>query len=145
VVGVNVPGADQAWPPDHDHGPDTALARELVALALVALDRLDPLLARLRAAVVDGPAREAGGGAPGCVVCATLAVVRAERPELAGRLAARATDLAAALRAALTEHAEAATATSATATDAPSARAVQRIPVDRVPTGRGQAGRGTSC
>jgi hypothetical protein len=165
VVGVNVPGADQAWPPDHDrgddvghargddvghdrrhdHGPDTALARELGALALVALDRLDPLLARLRAAVVDGPARDAGGGAPGCVVCATLAVVRAERPELAGRLAARATDLAAALRAALTEHAGAAAATPATATAAPSARAVQRIPVDRVPTGRGPAGRGTSC
>jgi hypothetical protein len=152
VVRVNVPGADRACPPGHDsahhsrhdHGPDSALARELGALALVALDRLDPLLARLRGAAADGPVRDAGGDAPGCVVCATLAVIRAERPELAGRFAAHATELAAALRTALTDHGG--TAAAAAPATPPATRPVQRIPVDRARTGREQTGgRGTSC
>ena len=123
---TDLPGAAQACA----HGHGTALAEELRALALVALDRLDPLLARLRA-VVDGPARDA----PDCAVCATLAAVRAERPELAGRLAAHATGLAAALRETLADRSA---ATPADTAEAPVHRPVQRIPVDRVP-------RGTSC
>jgi hypothetical protein len=126
VAPTDVPGA--ARPCAHGHG--TALAEELRALALVALDRLDPLLARLRA-VVDGPARDA----PDCAVCAALAAVRAERPELTGRLAAHATGLAAALREALGDRSA---ATPADTAEAPVRRPVQRIPVDRVP-------RRTSC
>ena len=123
---TDVPGSAQACA----HGHGTALAEELRALALVALDRLDPLLARLRA-VVDGPAPDA----PDCAVCATLAAVRAERPELAGRLAAHATGLAAALRETLADRSA---PTPADTAEAPVHRPVQRIPVDRVP-------RGTSC
>ena len=125
--GAGAPGAEQAC----THGHGTALAEELRALALVALDRLDPLLARLRA-VVDGPAPDA----PDCAVCATLAAVRADRPELAGRLAGHATGLAAALREALADRRPA--AAPADTAEAPVHRPVQRIPVDRVP-------RGTSC
>jgi hypothetical protein len=130
--GAGAPGAEQ--PCAHGHG--TALAEELRALALVALDRLDPLLARLRAAVVDGPAPD--GGVRECVVCATLGAVRADRPELAGRLAGHATGLAAALREALADRRPA--AAPADTAEAPARRPVQRIPVDRVP-----AGGGTSC
>ena len=123
---TDVPGAAQACA----HGHGTALAEELRALALVALDRLDPLLVRLRAAVDDGPALD--GDARECAVCATLAAVRAERPELAGRLAAHATGLAAALREALADRS---TTGPADTTEAPVRRPVQRIPVDRVPRG----------
>ena len=122
------------------HGPDTGhggLARELRALALVALDRVDPLLARLRDVMVDGSAPD---GAV-CPVCATLAAVRAERPELAGRLAAHAAGLAVALREALTEPGPA-----APEPEAETARPVQAIPVERIPVERGPAaGRRTSC
>ena len=125
VPGAGAPRAAQACA----HGHGTALAEELRALALVALDRLDPLLARLRT-VVDGPALD--GDARECAVCATLAAVRAERPELAGRLAAHATGLAAALREALADRS---TTAPADTTEAPVRRPVQRIPVDRVPRG----------
>src|SRR5690348_3945847 len=80
------------------HGGDRLVA-ELRAVALLALDRLDPLLARLRAAMAapDGP----------CPVCAALAAVRTDRPDLHGRLAEHASGLAAALRDALAEPAPA--------------------------------------
>ena len=64
---------------------------ELRALALVALDRLDPLLARVRDGAVDG--RGTTRPAPSCPICAVLALLRGERPELAvgrGRAARRA-------------------------------------------------------
>jgi hypothetical protein len=128
--GADGPGAGRSCP--HGHGGEHAgaLARELRALALVALDRLDPLLVRLRDAVVDAPAP--GGG---CAVCATLAAVRAERPELAGRLASHAAELAAALREALTDRSP-----SGGTTEAPApARRVQHIPVDRDPAEQGRA------
>jgi hypothetical protein len=129
--GADGPGAGRSCP--HGHGDHAgALTRELRALALVALDRLDPLLVRLRDAVVDAPAPGAGGE---CAVCATLAAVRAERPELAGRLAAHATGLAAALREALTDRGPSGDTTEASAP----ARRVQHIPVDRVPAEQGRA------
>jgi len=151
--GASTPGAEQACP----HGHGEALGQELRALVLVALDRLDPLLARLRDAVADGPAE--GAEARGCMVCTTLAAVRAERPELAGRLAAHATGLAATLREALGDRGPAAAppespSGSPDGQKAP-ARSVQRIPVVRVaavrtpvpvPAERGQhAGREPSC
>jgi hypothetical protein len=129
--GASTPGAEQACP----HGHGEALGQELRALALVALDRLDPLLARLRDAVADGP--EQGADARGCVVCTALAAVRAERPELTGRLAAHATELAAALREALGDRGAAAPPEAPVSSDAsdagkPPTRTVQRIPVVRV-------------
>lgn len=66
------PGAD---------GPDR-LAAELRALALVALDRLDPLLARLRAVLEEtAPGEPAcppstGGGHPADHVAALVAALR---------------------------------------------------------------------
>jgi acyl transferase domain-containing protein len=127
--GTSTPGTEQTCP--HEHGG--ALGQELRALALVALDRLDPLLARLRDAVADAP--EQGADARVCVVCTTLAAVRAERPELAGRLAAHAAELAAALREALGDRGAAGVPPEAqTSSEArkPPARTVQRIPVVRV-------------
>lgn len=122
------------------HGPgtghDTALAHELRALALVALDRVEPLLDRLRDAVADGSAAD---GAV-CPVCATLAAVRAERPELAGRLAAHAAELAAALRETLTDRGPAAPDPAAASAAAGTARPVQRIRVERIRVERGPAG-----
>jgi hypothetical protein len=133
--GASTPGAEQTCP----HGHGGALGQELRALALVALDRLDPLLARLRDAVAD--ASEQGADARGCVVCTTLAAVRAERPELSGRLAAHATELAAALREALGDRGPAGAPSESSEAPVPSdssearrapARTVQRIPVVRV-------------
>ena len=123
----NGAGADRSCP----HGHGTGVAHELRALALVALDRIDPLLARLRDAVVDGSASDAV-----CPVCAALAAVRAERPELAGRLATHAAELAAALREALSERGP---ATPGPTAEGEPARPVQRIRVERAPAGRGMS------
>jgi len=129
--GASTPGAEQTCP----HGHGGAVGQELRALALVALDRLDPLLARLRDAVADGS--DQGADARGCVVCTALAAVRAERPEPAARLAAHATELVAALREALGDRGPACAPAepseapdSSDARTAP-ARTVQRIPVVR--------------
>ncbi|GAA2895640.1 hypothetical protein GCM10010472_62790 [Pseudonocardia halophobica] len=75
-----------------------ALTRELRALAVAALDRVGPL--------VDA-ARTGEGGTPSscasCPVCALLAVLRGERPELAARLAEHAAGLLTVLRALVEE------------------------------------------
>lgn len=78
------------------HGSD-ALARELRALALTVLDRTEPLVAAMRSG--DRPAAPAG--CRSCPVCAVLAALRGERPELAVRLAEHAAGLMVILRAAL--------------------------------------------
>jgi hypothetical protein len=124
VVAVNGPGADRACPHGHD-GPGT-LAGELRALALLALDRLEPLLARLTDAAAGAPG--SADGARPCPVCAVLAAVRAERPESAARLARQATELAAALREALSDGPPAAADAGPAARPV---RRVERIPVDR--------------
>jgi hypothetical protein len=103
------------------HGRDR-LADELRAVALLALDRLDPLLARLRT-----PAAGAPGAAGPCPLCVALAAVHAERPEPARRLVEHAAGLATALRDALAEPAPAAPPPPAPT------RRVQHIPVDRAP------------
>lgn len=97
------------------NGPDGAhvLAAELRELALLALDRLDPLLDRV------------AQGDVACPVCAGVAAVRREHPELATRLVAGAAELAAALRAAVDD------AVDDPAADPLPARRVQRVPVDR--------------
>ena len=107
------------------HGRD-GLAVELRALALLALDRLEPLLAGARA---WGQGPEVAS-AP-CPVCAGLAVLRGEYPELTERLADRAAGLVAVLREALDERPDVAPSTPAS-----HAPRVQRIPVEREPAGR---------
>jgi hypothetical protein len=116
------------------HGSDD-LGAELRALALVALDRLDPVLARFR----DDAARATAGGAPAhgatctsCPICAALAAVRGERPEVAGRLAEQAAGLLGSLREALAAGAEPETPRPPARR---AARTVQHIPVDREPSG----------
>jgi hypothetical protein len=106
------------------HGRD-GLAAELRALALLALDRLEPLLAGARA----GSGRPEAGSTP-CPVCAGLAVLRGEHPELAERLADRAAGLVAVLREALDESVD------VTPPPRPAPPRVQRIPVERAPAGR---------
>jgi hypothetical protein len=119
-------GADRAC----GHGRDR-LVDELRAVALLALDRLDPLLARLRDAV------QAPDDAAPCPLCAALAAVRTDRPDLAGRLTEHATGLATALRDALAETAPSSPPASATPR---TTRRVQHIPVDREPVDREAGG-----
>ncbi len=125
---MNTPGGDRACPHGHDGGG--TLADELRALALLALDRLEPLLARLTDGAAGAPTPGSGPCA-GCPVCAVLAAVRAERPDLAVRLAAHAAELAAALRGALPDGPPVPAAGAAPGPRP--ARRVERIPVDRPP------------
>jgi hypothetical protein len=143
--------ADAAPPHCDAH---TGAATELRALALTALDRLEPAVQRWRTAP---PAAPGAATCAGCPVCAVLAVFRGERPELTGRMAAQLDGLLAVLRAALEEGdpgsaapaPDAGTSTAAgpdaasqtpTPTPSPpasapsggSGRRVQRIPVERV-------------
>ncbi|HLU59057.1 MAG TPA: hypothetical protein VKZ81_26650 [Pseudonocardia sp.] len=111
-------------------GGHEGIGEELRVLALAALDRVDPVLARLRA----GPVTDAPEACASCPVCAIIAALRGERPELAVRLAEHAAGLVAVLRTALLEGAEGGTASGAEpdpAADRPPPRRVQRIPVER--------------
>jgi hypothetical protein len=107
------------------------IGEDFRALALTALDRIDPVLDRMR----SEPAGSTDHGAPevcaSCPVCAVIAALRGERPELAVRLAEHAAGLVAVLRAALEEGTPAAAAADATARPARPARRVQRIRVER--------------
>ncbi len=160
-AGATGPGADRACPHAPDDAPrssDPHWVDDLRALFLLALDRLEPLLAQLlEAAEPDpGPAGPAGAGTTSgrCPLCLALEVVRRERPGSAARLAEHGAAAVAALRDAL------ATAPTAYGTEAPAprrgrpvehisverpgrraARAVRHVPVDRRPA-RGPAGPG---
>ena len=104
----------------------TGLPSELRALALAALDRLEPAVDRLR----TEPTTSANGTCAGCPVCALIAVLRGDRPELAARLAEQVGGALAALRAALEEGVgEFSPPVERTAAGSP--RLVQRIPVER--------------
>jgi hypothetical protein len=116
------------------------VGEELRVLALTALDRIDPVLDRLCAepgSAEPGSAEpgsaEPGSEAPGtcasCPVCAVIAALRGERPELVVRLAEHAAGLVSVLRAALDEGGTAPAA--AHVADPPPARRVQRITVER--------------
>ena len=131
---VTVPGDDRACPHARGDGADR-LAEELRALVLLALDRLDPVLVRLREVAT---ADRADAGAT-CPLCTVLAAVGGERPEPAARFAEHAAAAAAALRAAL--DGDAAGTASAERPDRqvptdperprPAGRPVERIAVDR--------------
>jgi hypothetical protein len=111
-------------------GGHAGLSDELRALALAAIDRIGPVLDRMRAepAPPEGvrPAPTCGV----CPVCAVISALRGERPELAARLAEQAAGLLAVLRAAL-EEGTPAPAEPAGETAPPPARRVQHIRVDR--------------
>jgi hypothetical protein len=104
-------------------GTHATLGAELRAVAVLALDRLGPVLDR---------AREGGPGTPSscatCPVCALAALLRGERPELAVRLAEHAAGLLAVLQAALHEEGE---PPPRPAEPPAPARRVQHIPVER--------------
>jgi hypothetical protein len=138
--GAAEPGAERAARPGHAAaaGDGHAVVAELRGLALLVLDRLDPLLARLRDAVADDvrpgdagdrePAADSRSGATPCTacpICAALAAVRRDHPDLGTRLAASATELAGALREAIAD--------DAAGHPPPQPRPVQRIRVDREP------------
>lgn len=149
-------------------GPHAGLGAELRAVAVLVLDRLGPALDGLGREGTgrdgsdrDGSGREGSGrdaGASGeappegsspcsvCPVCAVVALLRGERPELAVRLADHAAGLLDVLRTALNEGAGAPapagrptgppTASPSSAPESP-ARRVQRIPVVREPARAG--------
>jgi hypothetical protein len=106
-------------------GGHEGIGEDLRALALTALDRIDPVLDRMR----TEPASESPETCASCPICAVIAALRGERPELAARLAEHAAGLVAVLRAALEEGAPAPAA--ADVTERPPARRVQRIRVER--------------
>ena len=99
------------------HGSES-LAAELRAVTVLALDRVEPLLARLRHLAADDTAA--------CPVCAALDAVREHRPEF-NRVADHGAALLAALRAALDGSTTVAEPTGAR----PAGRRVQHIPVER--------------
>jgi hypothetical protein len=107
------------------------LDAELRALARAALDRVTPVLERVRSA----PAGEAAEGAQPCAVCPVCAVVaalRGERVELAVRLAEHLSGLLAVLRTALDEGSGGPEPTPEPPPPAETGRrVVQRIPVAR--------------
>jgi hypothetical protein len=110
---------------DAHPGAGADIGEELRALALSALDKVDPVLERLR----EQPTATGAETCAVCPVCAVVAAVRGERPELAARLAEHATGLVAVLRAALEEGAPG-SGPAAPPEPAPTRR-VQRIHVER--------------
>jgi hypothetical protein len=128
----------------HDEGRER-LASELRALGLLALDHVDPLLARLRdAASGRAPDEPRPGSAPpgpcaACPVCTALAVVRGRHPELSERLAVHAAGMLAALRDAVDGRLD----PHAAAPD-PQPPRVEHIPVVRSPAGAAPPG-GAPC
>jgi hypothetical protein len=110
--------------PGRHCGGHPEIGEELRAIAVAVLDRVDPLLERLR----SEPAAAADATTcASCPVCALLAALRGERPELAVRLAEHTAGLVAVLRAALGEG----TAPPDPAQEPPSSRRVQHIHVER--------------
>jgi hypothetical protein len=167
TAGTPGPGADRACPHAPDDAPrpgDPHWVDELCALVLLALDRLEPLLARLREAARSDPGA-AGTGSAGagttsgsCPLCLALESVRRERPGSAARLAEHGAAAVAALRDAL------ATGPTAGPSPAPAprrerpvehilverpgrraARAVRHIPVDRRPAPGAAPGGAATC
>lgn len=140
------PGVDDAGPVMPDPivsdpcGGHSGMSADLCAAAVALLDRVEPVLERLRsepgcrpAGGADPTADRAAGPAPGgpctvCPVCAVVSLVRGERPQLGLRLVEQAVDLVAMLRAALAEQAP---VQPPTPPAQPPARPVQHIPVTR--------------
>jgi hypothetical protein len=111
--------------------PGARLAEELRLLLDALAERAEPMLNRLAAA----PTGEQGEHTPAtcgwCPLCAGMAVLRGERPELAVKAAEHAAGLLTVLRAALAEREPAAPKPA----DAEPADRVQHITVHRRDTG----------
>jgi hypothetical protein len=105
-------------------GGHAGIGEEMRVLAIAALDRVDPVLDRLR----SEPAGDTPDVCATCPICAVIAALRGERPELAVRLAEHATGLVAVLRAALEDGAPAPAAAEPAARPE---RRVQHIRVER--------------
>jgi hypothetical protein len=105
---------------------------ELWALARTALDRVEPVLDRLR---IEPPTPMSPETCAVCPLCALMAALRGERPELVQRLAEQLGGLVTLLRSALEEPAEPAPP-ERTASGSP--KVVQRIPVERRGAGGGR-------
>ena len=110
----------------------TGASAELRALARTALDRIEPVLDRLRIEPTTATTAETCAA---CPLCALMAALRGERPELVQRLAEQLGGLVTVLRAALDEI-PAPAPTERTSSGSP--KTVQRIPVERPDTGGGR-------
>ncbi len=128
-------------------GGHAGLGADVRAVAVAVLDRIGPALDEVRAgghphgradSAPDDPGAPDDHSAPddpgpdrgACPVCAVIAVVRREHPELAARVAEHVAGALAVLRAALDEGDPPAPA-AAPEPPPPSQRRVQRIRVDR--------------
>lgn len=83
--------------------PGARLAEEMRLLLDALAERAQPLLNRLAAAPTDEHGEHNPATCGWCPLCAGIAVLRGERPELAVRAAEHASGLLAVLRAALAE------------------------------------------
>ncbi|MBN9107744.1 MAG: hypothetical protein J0I34_03085 [Pseudonocardia sp.] len=123
--------------PDADAGATCGghpgVAGEARTLLAGLIDRLQPTLDRYAtAAPAAGDPDATPVACASCPVCAVIAVLRGERPELAAQLAEHASGLLAVLRAALDEgNGAAAPPAPPAGTDQPSRPTVQRITVTR--------------
>ncbi len=125
---------------DQGCGGHAGLPGELRAVVLLALERIGPLLERVATEPSTGPS-----SCVNCPVCAVLAALRGERPELAVRLAEQASGLIEVLRAALDEGNPGAPPPPPGPPAAPT-RTVQYIRIDRRTATRERAGsRGDRC
>lgn len=109
----------------------TGASAELRALARTALDRIEPVLDQLR---VEPPTPMAAETCAACPLCALMAALRGERPELVQRLAEQLGGLVTVLRAALDEIPP----PTPERTSSGSPKTVQRIPVERPDAGAGR-------
>jgi hypothetical protein len=102
-------GTQDAGPAAAEHPlPGARLAEELRLLLDALAERAEPLLNRLATAPTGEPTGEHGdqhtpATCGWCPLCAGMAVLRGERPELAVRAAEHATGLLSVLRAALAD------------------------------------------
>jgi len=112
-------------------GGHGGLPPELRALALLALDRLEPAVERLRDLPATAPAQGAAVCAS-CPLCTVLSVLRGERPEMAARLAEHATGLLTLLRATLLTTAPAGETPEQPPASGPSGPGESRDPTGRV-------------
>ncbi|HEV3360123.1 MAG TPA: hypothetical protein VG247_25195 [Pseudonocardiaceae bacterium] len=110
--------------------PGAKLAEEFKLLLGVLAERAEPWLARL--ATTPEGAEHSPATCGWCPLCAGLAVLRGERPELAVRAAEHASGLLAVLRASLAERPPAeAKQAEAEEEPAPEPERVQKIPIRR--------------
>jgi hypothetical protein len=119
----------------HEHpAPGARLAEEMRLLLDALAERAEPLLNRLATAPAGEDGAEHLPATCGwCPLCAGLAVLRGERPELAVKAAEHATGLLSVLRSALAEPSSAPTAQPA---GEPARERVQHITVRRRDAGK---------